>query len=120
MAEIVTMFAAHDLHWKSVVAERHHNPKKIMRLHRHDLVAIGGIDSHPDSPVYRVVKFSVDGRICFAPHFAAGRLKARHRDVKDPFRYRFMSASTLKKNQARQIRVDEIGRVFDPGPSGGP
>ena len=34
----------------------------------------------------------------------------------DPFRFYGPGASALKNMKARQVRVDELGRIFDPGP----
>ena len=66
----------------------------------------------------RVVKFSTNGSIIFAPPNEAGPLKARNEasDDQDPFRYYQAAASSLKKAKARQVRIDALGRVFDPGP----
>ena len=48
-----------------------------------------------------------------------GALKARAIDKDDPFNYLYSSPNTLKAWNARQIRVDELGRVFDPCSKGG-
>jgi CRISPR-associated endonuclease Csn1 len=74
-------------------------------------------DSGPRE-LLRVVKFSADGTIVLAPPNEGGALKARDaapRD-QDPFKYVYSSAGGLKKLKARQVRVDPLGRVFDPGP----
>ena len=66
----------------------------------------------------RVVKFSTIGTIALAAANEGGQLKARDaapNDV-DPFKYILSSAGGLKKLKARQVRIDPLGRIFDPGP----
>ena len=108
------MFAAH----QAVQPEQRPHPaaKKVLSLHINDLVAV---EPHGQPrQIMRVVKFSSQGHIAFAEHQEAGPLKARDLTSPeiDPFRYFYSSASGLKKAQARQIRIDDLGRVFDPGP----
>ena len=62
----------------------------------------------------RVVKFK-EGQICLADHNEAGSLKSRDANGEDPFKYVYASASSLKKRKARQVRIDPIGQVSDPG-----
>src|SRR3546814_1467553 len=72
-----------------------------------------------DLKIMRVVKFSGGGQITFAEHQEAGPLKARDAassDI-DPFKYFYSSAGGLQKAKARQVRIDELGRIFDPGRS---
>jgi CRISPR-associated endonuclease Csn1 len=75
---------------------------------------------HEGNPalIVRVVKFSGNGQIALAADNEAGALKARDAAPKDedPFKYILSSAGGLKKRKARQVRVDPLGRVFDPGP----
>jgi CRISPR-associated endonuclease Csn1 len=68
--------------------------------------------------IVRVVKFSGNGQIALAQDNEAGALKARDATPNDldPFKYVLSSASGLKKLKARQIRIDPLGRIFDPGP----
>src|SRR3546814_19226906 len=71
-----------------------------------------------DLKIMRVVKFSGGGQITFAEHQEAGPLKARDAassDI-DPFKYFYSSAGGLQKAKARQVRIDELGRIFNPGP----
>lgn len=87
----------------------------MLSLRQNDMLAIerdGG-----EAQIVRVVKFSRSGLI-LAGQNEAGPLKARDAapNETDPFRYISASASSLKRDNARQIRIDPLGRVFDPGP----
>lgn len=114
MSDIVSMFDAH----RPGQQDRRPHPaaKKVLSLHQNDMLAIernGG-----PAQIVRVVKFSTIGTIALAAENEAGALKARDaapNDV-DPFKYVLSSAGGLKKLKARQVRVDPLGRVFDPGP----
>ena len=46
----------------------------------------------------------------------AGALKTRDAAPDDPFKYSSPTAGGLKRLRARQVRIDELGRVWDPGP----
>lgn len=86
-----------------------------MRLHQNDLVAL---QKDGDRLIARVVKFRQSGQVNLAPHSEAGDLKRRDGtpNEEDPFKYLNLSPTSLKASSARKIRVDESGRVFDPGP----
>lgn len=113
-ADIVSMFDAHAV----AEADRRPHPaaKKVLSLRQGDVVAIQRKDT--GSELMRVVKFSTNGAIIFAPPNEGGPLKARHEapDEVDPFKYYQASAGSLKKAKARQVRIDPLGYVFDPGP----
>ncbi|NIA68492.1 type II CRISPR RNA-guided endonuclease Cas9 [Pelagibius litoralis] len=115
--EAVSMFQAHQPDWRSTVKDESPTARKVLRLHKGDLLAT---ETGKDRVIRRVVKFSANGSIQLAAHNEAGNLKAR--DVKPPaedyFKYINTSASGLKKLRARQVRVDATGRLFDPGPRG--
>ena len=87
--------------------------RPLMRLYISDIIASGTDD---ERILWRVVKIS-GATVTLAEHFEAGALKARDADAEDAFKYVNASASWLKSNNARQVRIDEIGRVFDPGHS---
>ena len=114
VAEVVTMFDAHQPGWASRVRGEHPTARKVLSLRQGDMVAY----DHPKDgfTIGRVVKFNTAGQIFFAGHREAGNLKARDADHEDPFKYFSKAASGLGNVQARQVRVDETGRVFDPGP----
>lgn len=114
VSDIVSMFDAHCMADKS---DRRPHPaaKKVLSLRQNDMVAI---ERSGVTQIARVVKFSTNGSIALAADNEAGALKARDaapNDV-DPFKYIFSSGGGLKNLKARQVRVDPLGRVFDPGP----
>lgn len=113
-SSIVSMFEAHQT---GQPAQRPHPAaKRVLSLRQNDLVAVE--PQGQPRKIMRVVKFSSGGEITFAEHQEAGPLKARHTtspDI-DPFKYFYSSAGGLQKASARQIRIDELGRIFDPGP----
>ncbi|MEO3430700.1 type II CRISPR RNA-guided endonuclease Cas9 [Pelagibius sp. CAU 1746] len=113
--EAVSMFEAHQPDWRSKVKEQSPTARKVLRLHKGDLLAT---ETGANRVIHRVVKFSANGSIQLAAHNEAGKLKARDAKplAEDYFKYINTSASGLKKLCARQVRVDESGRVFDPGP----
>jgi CRISPR-associated endonuclease Csn1 len=109
----VSMFRDHQ---PGLEAPRPHPAaKKLLDLHQNDLIAIER-GSGPE--IMRVVKFSESGQVTLALHNEGGPLKARDatpNDV-DPFKYVAPTAGGLKKLSARQVRIDPLGRIFDPGP----
>lgn len=115
VSDIVSMFDAHQA--ESENRRPHSAAKKMLSLRQDDLLAIER-EGHGNAQIVRVVKFSANGQIALAADNEAGPLKARDaasRDV-DPFKYILSSAGGLKKLSARQVRVDPLGRIFDPGP----
>lgn len=111
-SSIISMF---DAHQRDFVAPRPHPAaKKVLSLRQNDLLAVerdGG-----EREIMRVVKFGGNGQIFLASHNEAGSLKSRDSDKDDPFKYVSAMAGSLKKMKARQVRVDELGHVYDPGP----
>src|SRR5690606_20409897 len=88
--------------------------RKVLSLHQNDMVAY----QHPQDgyTIGRVVKFSAGGQMALAGNREGGALKARDADPEDTFKYFYKSGGTMRDVQLRQVRIDEIGRVFDPGP----
>jgi CRISPR-associated endonuclease Csn1 len=111
--EIVSMFKAHQSDWTSKVHADNPAARKVLSLHQNDMVAY----EHPSDgyTIGRVVKFS-SGMVAFAANREGGALKARDADKEDRFRYFYKAAGAMKGVQMRQVRVDEIGQVFDSGP----
>lgn len=114
VSDIVSMFDAH----QPGQADRRPHPaaKKVLSLRQNDMLAIerdGG-----SREIVRVVKFSSIGTVALAHDNEAGALKARDAapNDDDPFKYILKTAGGLKKIKARQVRVDPLGRIFDPGP----
>ena len=136
-ADVVTMFDAHrpGLDWQA--RRPHPAARKVLSLKQNDMVAY---DDPKGGPVIGiVVKFGQNGQITLVSHQEAGDLKRRDalpnseedalargeqpgpdgRVAFDPFKYYSPTAGGLKKIRLRQIRVDEAGRKFDPGPRDG-
>jgi len=113
-ASVITMFDAHQPGDGRQEWRPHPAAKRIMKLHQNDMLAF----DHPkDGPVIgRVVKFGQNGQLTLVVHKEAGDLKRRDSDADDPFKYYAPTAGGLKKARARQIRIDELGQVWDPGP----
>jgi len=111
-AEVVSMFDAHQPDWTSTIRRDHPTARKVLRLHQNDMLAIERGDGRE---LVRVVKFS-EKQLALAPPNEGGSLKARAADKDDPFNYLYPSPNTLKAWGARQVRIDELGRVLDPGP----
>jgi len=137
ISEVVSMFDAHRPRWVSEVRATSPTARKVLSLQQNDMVAY----DHPTfGPVVGlVVKFGQNGQITLVPHAEAGDLKRRdalpsteeeanafaakskaggkgEQIEFDPFKYYSPTAGGLKKIRLRQVRVDETGRVFDPGP----
>jgi CRISPR-associated endonuclease Csn1 len=114
--EVVSMFDAHQPGWTSDIRRDNPTARKVLSLHQDDLLAI-----QPDGQgrrLMRVVKFGQNGQITLAEPQEAGDLKRRDTTPNDldPFKYTAPTAGGLKRLKARQVRIDELGRVFDPGP----
>lgn len=115
VAEVVSTFDAHQRGWKSVIRTENPTARKVLSLRQDDIIAIES-DSG-ERRLMRVVKFRQAGQIALADHNEGGMLKARDAlsNDQDPFKYVTAMASSLKKFRARQVRVDILGRVSDPG-----
>ncbi len=113
-ADVISQFEAH----RPDTGDRRPHPaaRKVLSLRQNDVIAVerdsGAVD------LLRVVGFSQQGTLTLAPPNEAGPLKARDKEANDvdPFKYTYFSASSLKRQKARQVRIDPLGRVFDPGP----
>ncbi len=115
VSEVVSMFDAHRPDWQSAVRLANPTARKVLSLHQNDLVAIER--DGEDRKLMRVVKFGQNGQITLAEHQQAGDLKRRDAmpNDDDPFKYFAPTCGGLKKASARQVRIDELGRVLDPG-----
>ncbi len=111
---IVSMFDAHQPNQTD--RRPHPAAKKMLSLRQNDMLAIERDDGPRE--IVRVVKFSGNGQIALARDNEAGALKARDATPNDldPFKYVLSSAGGLKKIKARQVRIDPLGRILDPGP----
>lgn len=109
--EVISMFEAHQPGWLSPLRSTNPTALKVMTLYIGDKIAL---DGDKGREILRVVALD-PGRLQFADANASGKLKERHKSEADPFRYAFIGASTLQKRNARQVRIDELGRIQDPG-----
>lgn len=112
--EVVSMFDAHQAEHQN--SRPHPAAKKILCLRQNDLVAIERNGGAPE--IMRVVKFTLNGQITLVGHMEGGALADRDKNKNDPFKLYSPTVSGLQKLKIRQVRVDPIGRVFDPGPRG--
>ncbi|WP_420146055.1 type II CRISPR RNA-guided endonuclease Cas9 [Sphingobium sp.] len=110
--EVVSMFDAHQPGWQSAIRANNPTARKLLSLQKDDVLAIER--SHDVRELVRIVKFS-EKQMAVAHLNESGALKARDADKGDPFKYIYPSPSSLKSWRARQVRIDEIGRVQDPG-----
>lgn len=112
-ADIITMFDAH----RPIDNDRRPHPaaKKVLSLRQNDFLAI---EQEEKTELLRITGFNLQGRLTLAPPNEGGALKARDMEAKetDPFKYTYLSAGSLKRLKARQVRIDPLGRIFDPGP----
>lgn len=114
LAEVVSMFDAHQSEWISKIRADCPTARKVLSLHQHDLLAI---DQAEGRRLMRVVKFGQNGQITLVEPQEAGDLKRRDAapNDQDPFKYMAPTAGGLQKLRSRQVRIDELGRVLDPG-----
>ena len=113
-AEVVTTFDAHRPDFVPRMRREHHNARKIMSLKKGDMVAY----EEPDTGqrvIAIVRKFDQRNKQLYLdPHNEAGNLDKREKEkTYKPLR---PMPNPLKKYRPRQVRIDEIGQVFDPGP----
>jgi CRISPR-associated endonuclease Csn1 len=113
-SEVVSMFDFHQPGWSSEFRKENPTARRVMRLHQGDTVAYW--DNESGRKFAKVVKFASSGRITFADHKEGGSLKARDAAAADPFKYVSKSAEGLKGIYCRQVRIDEAGKITDPGP----
>ncbi|WP_245197261.1 type II CRISPR RNA-guided endonuclease Cas9 [Labrys sp. LIt4] len=116
MAEVVSMYDAHQPGWTSAIRRDNPTARKVLSLHQNDMLAI-----EPDGgerKLARVAKFGQNGQITLVEAHEAGDLKRRDAtpNDQDPFKYFSPGPGGLKRVKARQVRIDALGRVWDPGP----
>ncbi|GAO38406.1 CRISPR-associated family protein [Sphingomonas changbaiensis NBRC 104936] len=111
LSDVVTMYEAH----RRDHSDRRPHPaaKKLMSLRQNDMIAVER-DGAPRQIM--VVKQIWPTQINLVEHKETGNLKDRHSNETDPFRFFAPTAGGLKKMKARQVRIDPLGRIFDPGP----
>ena len=102
--EIVSRFKAHQPDFSSAVKCQHPTARKLMRLHKDDMVAIGDGDQRR---ILRV-KELWGGRIRTVDHWRGGKAKEM-RPVN-------IQATRVLQEGLRRVAVDVLGRVRDSGP----
>lgn len=110
--EVISMFDAHQPGWTSSVKAGCPTARKVLRLHKDDTLAI---EEDGERRLMKVLQLWQNGQVTLVAPNEGGKLDARTKDPADPFRLTSPTAGGLKKLKARQVRVDEAGRVFDPG-----
>jgi CRISPR-associated endonuclease Csn1 len=112
--EAVSVFQANRPGHQPAWRRDHPAARRVMRVHKGDLIALGNGD---DRRIMRVVRLGVRaGVLWLAPHNEGGVLQQRHDDPDDLFRWLFAAFSKLPEMGARRVAVDALGRVRDPGP----
>ena len=106
---VITTF---DAHQPDLAKRPHPAAKRLLRVFKRDMVAI---ERDGKTIIGYVQSLHVANGLSIAPHSEANA-DARNRDKDDPFRFIQMSAGPLIKANARRVRVDEMGRLQDPGP----
>jgi len=99
--EVTSYYHAHQKDFIPKWRQDEPEAKLIMRLFKDDIVAWKNGNSRK---IMRVKKFNQDGRLFFEPHTIA-------KSEKDP---NSTSHKQLQERNARKIKVDILGRVFDP------
>lgn len=107
-AQVITTF---DAHQPGPLPRPHPAARRIMRLHKNDMVRL---DNSKFGPVIATVEVISAATVSMVPHNESNA-DQRYRKDKDDVYIR-MNAASLMKNGARRIFVDEMGQVRDPGP----
>lgn len=112
VSEVISMFDAHQPGWASRIKAACPTARKVLRLHKDDILAI---EEDGERRLMKVLQLSRNGQVTLVPPNEGGDLRGRSRNEADPLEFTAPTASGLKKARARQVRVDEAGRVMDPG-----
>lgn len=113
-SDIVTMFDAHTKGWVSRIRAENPTARKVLSLKKGDVVAI---EKDGENLLLRIVGFNQGARLTMTALNEGGNLQERDRSSNDldPFKYVYKAAHLLKEWKGRQVRIDETGRVLDPG-----
>jgi CRISPR-associated endonuclease Csn1 len=106
--QVITAWELHNL---DTLKRPHPAAKRVLRLHKNDMVAI---ERDGQTVICHVQKTGLAHGAYLVPHNEANA-DARNRNASDPFRWFQMSAGSLIKARARRVWVDEMGRLRDPG-----
>lgn len=108
--QVTSMFEAH----QPGTADRPHPAaRKVLSLHQSDVLAIERTPN--DRQLMVVTQFWQNGQVRLVEHNEAGKLDDRHKNSDDPYTNFSPTCGGLKKLRARQVRIDQLGRVLDPG-----
>ena len=105
---VVSTFDAH----QGAATRPHPAAKRIMRLHKNDALKLD--DSKFGPVIATVERFDANGGISLVPHTESNADQRYRKKIDDV--YIRLTAGSLKKNGARRIYIDEIGRIRDAGP----
>lgn len=108
--EIISSFDANQRGFVKSPSHAQNGLPLVMRIHKDDALAIE-IDGQ--RTYVRVAQFS-NGKILLSPH-NEGNVAARNKDAADPFKFVQLAPGRLKDVKARNIGVDILGYVNDPG-----
>jgi len=107
-AQVITTFEAHG----DDTSRPHPAAKRLLRLFKRDMVAI---ERDEETLICYVQKFDPANGLFLAAHTEANA-DARSRDRNDSFRLIQMGTGPAIKAGIRRVRIDEMGRMKDPGP----
>jgi CRISPR-associated endonuclease Csn1 len=103
-----------DAHQKQAPESRPHPAaKKVLELRQNDTIAI---ERDGGAREIMLVKQLWPTQIVLVGHKEAGKLDERSKSADDPFKFFAPTAGGLKKIKARQIRINPLGHILDPGP----
>lgn len=106
--EVISRYEANQKSFRPGQTQKPHPAARlVMRVQINDCVEI---EQDGLKQIMRVQKLSQTGRLDLAPHNEAN-VDARNRDKCDPFKYLNITASGLKKSNARKVHVSPTGRV---------
>ncbi len=108
--EVINSFEANQKSYVESSTHAQNGMPLVMRIHKDDMLAV---EEGAEDIVMRVAQFS-DGRILLAAHKEAN-VAARARDSGDSFKFTQVAVDTLRKMKCRQVGVDVLGYVNDPG-----
>ncbi len=106
------VISAYDAHQTTETSKPHPAAKRILRVHKRDMVAI---ERDGRRLICYVQKLDINNGLFLVPDTEADADR-RNSDKSDPFKFIQMSAGPLFKACIRRVYVDEMGRLHDPGP----
>ena len=92
----------------------HPAARLLFKVHKGDMLIL---NEKGENRILKVHNLKPSNRqLVLGEHHEGGKLKERHDNSNDQFRFTFFSFSKLKEKQVRKVHVDILGRVRDPGP----